>query len=155
MFDYIDIINFFAIKIVAKDFNEIVHEKELLNELRRLTLTPSSGMNYELDRIIHFSKERPVKAQALLAYRHKELVAWAILSEEPSNYFYNNGGFNPEDGVLFEVYVQPSHRREGIGSQLINKAKNLVGDKKLCVCPWDGNSHCFFSKFTHFNYKTI
>jgi GNAT superfamily N-acetyltransferase len=148
--------NFFTLDIVANDFNEIVKDRDLMKRLRDLTLNPYSGLNNELNMIERVTKEgTPVLCKALMAYRSGELVGWALYSEEPSDFYFTRGWYRPADGVLFQVYVRPENRRTGIAAKLLNTAKRLADPKRLCVCPWDNNSHAFYDKFNHMEYKQI
>lgn len=148
------ILSYFKFKIELKSFNDIVLDKELLSNLRNLTISSYSGMNYEMNNILRTVQVRPVKAHALLAYESNELVGWALLSEEPSDYsfFTRHEGFSPNrDGIMFQVYIHPEHRRKGIGTKLLSKAKRLAALKTLSVCPWDTNSIGFFNNFNNLN----
>jgi GNAT superfamily N-acetyltransferase len=143
------------LKIRTEDFNLVAKKPVLLNKLRKLTLHGRSGMNHELDHLIDDAKIRNVNAKVLLAYYKRELIGWALLSREKSDFNFPRSyyGFNPVDGVLFEVFVDHLHRRKGIGSALMKKARQKAGPLKLCVVPWDYQSERFYMNFKH--YKNI
>ncbi len=138
--------SWFRVEIEATDYNAIHRDTHLLSTLRNLTLGYYSGMNYELTAFEQLIKERPVDCNILLARRYDKIVAWAIVSNESSeySYFMDIRGFSAKDCSLFEVYVDPLFRRCGIGKKLFETAKNLANGKKLCVCPHDNESQKFF-----------
>ena len=45
--------------------------------------------------------------------------------------------YKPTDGILFEVYIHPNHRRQGIASELLKIARRKAGPSRLCVAPWE------------------
>lgn len=141
----------------VSDFNLVAQRPGLIKKLRRLTLHSNSGMNHELDNLLRAVKTRRVEAKVLLAYKTSSLVGWAILSKEDSSFFFPNthDPFSATDGVLFEVYVDPKYRRQGIGTKLMEKAKKKSGLNRICLCPWDSNSRGFFKNFKKYNPKEL
>ncbi len=149
--------NFLTLTIRVKDYNLVRRQPELVKELRKLTLYPQSGMNHCLDNLERRAAERMVDCKILLAYRSQELVAWALLSKEATNYsFINSGdGYYPSQGTLFQVYVNPAHRRQGIASELLKVARRKAGASRLCVCPWDTASEGFYQNYSKFHFKRL
>lgn len=144
------------INIYVKNFNDVVMQPELLKKLRRLTLNHFSGMNYELNNFEKISKVREVKCKILMAYINNELAGWALLSREPSSYYFSSlSGYDPTYGILFQVYVSFPHRRQGVGSELLKVARRKAGPYKLCICPHDTISNLFFDKFKNYHYKKL
>lgn len=93
----------------------------------------------------------------LLAYRFRTLVGWGIVSKETTNFKFSRSleGFNSTDGKLFQVFVDPAYRRQGIATELFKKAQQIAGSETLCVCPWDDRSEGFYSKFPDVNTKWL
>lgn len=148
--------NFFNLTIRVQDFNNLATKPDFIKKLRKLTLQPYSGMNSELNHLEHNAKWRKVDCKILTAYLKNELIGWALLSKEPSGfYFPQTNGFHPEDGSLFEIFIHPDHRRKGIASEIIKVARRKAGTSKLCVAPWDTNSKAFFNKFENFKIKKL
>jgi GNAT superfamily N-acetyltransferase len=146
--------NLFSLKIRTEDFNEVAAKPELLNRLRSLTLHPASGLNHEMNHLLKSAKERAVNAKVLLAYRKRELVGWALLSREQTDFTFKRSwtGFMPEQGVLLQVFVNPDYRRQGIGSALVKAARKKAGSMQLCICPWDYQSDKFYENFDHYKH---
>jgi GNAT superfamily N-acetyltransferase len=149
--------NMLTLTIRTTDFNVVAQQPELLAQLRKLTLDAFSGLNHEMDRMLEDVKTRPVKCQVLLAYRFSTLVGWAILSKETTNYRFmrSDTGFNSENGMMFQVYVDPAYRRQGIATEIYKKAQQLAKDELLHVCPWDNRSTEFYTKFENVNTKWL
>lgn len=144
--------------IRVKDFNIVAKQPELLAKLRSLTLHKYSGMNYELNKFMNIIQTRPVDCKVILAYVKEELIAWSMLSREQSEFAFpssNGAGFNAGKGVLFEVYVTPTHRRKGIASMMMKIARRKVNGTKLCIVPWDEASNRFYGKFSNFNVEIL
>lgn len=141
--------NLLTLTIRTMDFNLVAQQPELLAKLRKLTLDPSSGMNHELDRMLEDVKTRSVNCTVILAYRFSTLVGWGLLSKENTTYHFSRApnGFNAENGVMFQVFVDPEYRRQGIATELYKKAQNLAKEELIHVCPWDTRSHFFYEKF--------
>lgn len=135
----------------------MANQPELLKQLRKLTLHPYSGLNRELDNLLKLVAQRPVHAQVMLAYRQRKLVGWALLSKEDSAMRFAHTGehYRASDGMLFEVYIHPDHRRQGIASELMKVARRKTGASRLCVAPWDERSTGFYSKFMHYRAKWL
>jgi GNAT superfamily N-acetyltransferase len=144
------------VNIEIVDFNNIIENKILMSNLRKLTLCPGSGMNFELDHLTKIAKLRKVNARVITAYRDGNMVGWALLSRERSEFQFSQtyDKFIPEKhGVLFEVFVDPKARRTGVASALLKKARKHAGPHTLCVAPWDNGSFKFYEKFN--KYKQI
>jgi GNAT superfamily N-acetyltransferase len=139
------------------DFNEIIKNEEVMSKLRRLTLCSYSGMNQELDLFENLIETRSIQAKAITAHHDNVMVAWALLSQEKSNFYFSSGnGFIPErDGVLFEVFVHPLYRRKGIATSLMILAKEEVGPLPFCVAPHDNASYAFYDANESFKHKRI
>lgn len=149
--------NLLTLTIRTVDFNLAARQTDLLPKLRKLTLGPYSGLNHELDRMLEDVKERSVDCQLFLAYRFRTLVGWGLLSKETTDFRFSRSldGFKSEYGRMFQVFVDPSYRRQGIGSELFKKAKQLVGNEIICVCPWDERSVEFYNQFYNTDTKWL
>jgi len=64
-------------------------------------------------------------------------------------------GFQPGQGVLLQIYVDPKHRRTGIGSALVKEARKRAGAARLCICPWDYQSEKFYQNFEHYKHTKL
>lgn len=135
-------------------FRLVARKQALLTRLRELTLHHRSGLNHELTSLLDI-KDRNAKAKVITATMNKQIVAWAILSQEASTFRFptSNDVFNKEKSVLFEVYVDPSFRRQGIATKLFNTAKMHALDNKMHICPWDFSSERFYDKVGDGAYK--
>lgn len=142
--------------IRVQDFNVVATDPTLLRKLRGLTLHSRSGMNNELNYLEEQVRSRKVDCKILTAFWKMDLVGWALLSQEPSKFtFANSDGYSPDQGILFQVYVNPDFRRKGIGSALIKVAKRKIGKSRLCICPWDYRSESFYNNFNDFGSKAL
>lgn len=149
--------NLFTLTIRVQDFNIVREKPELVSQLRKLTLTPRSGMNYCLDGLEKIAKKRPVQCKILTAYRKQELVGWALLSKEETDFLFLNSctGFDSSQGTLFQVFIHPAHRRQGIATELLRVARRKASSSRLCVCPWDTGSESFYNGFLNFRFKKL
>lgn len=145
----------FSLKIKTEDFDNVAKKPELLKKLRGLTLHSRSGLNHELNHLTKSAETRSVNAKVILAYHNRELVGWALLSRESSDFSFkcSYDGYEPSKGTLFEVYVDPDYRRRGIGGALVKVARHKAGSMRLCICPWDYQSERFYQTFSH--YKNV
>lgn len=141
--------NWLTLTIRVLDFNLVALQPDLIAKLRELTAAPHSGLNFELTRMLKDVETRQVNCKILLAYRWRELVGWALLSKENTDYCFSSSvtGFKAEDGQMFQVFIHPDYRRQGIGSELYKKAVKLLEGDVICVCPWDQKSYNLFNKF--------
>jgi ribosomal protein S18 acetylase RimI-like enzyme len=149
--------NLLTLTVRTLDFNLIARQPVLLEKLRKLTLSPYSGLNCELDRMLQDVTLRPVECQVLLAYRFRTLVGWGILSKETTNFRFSHSknGFKAEEGKMFQVFVDPAYRRQGIATELFKEAQKMVGNETLCICPWDERSEGFYNQFPNVNTKRL
>lgn len=148
--------NWLTLTIRTLDFNLVAKQPDLVAKLRELTLAPHSGLNYELKRMLKDVETREVNCKVLLAYRFKELIGWAILSKENTDFFYNpKGGFKGDDGWMFQVFVNPNARRTGIGSKIYKTALKIVGNEVLHVSPWSNASDAFYAALPNINRKDL
>lgn len=138
---------FLPLNISVLSLSEIADNNDLISKIRDLTLNPYSGMNWELDNLLPQTKYRDVNCKAILCYFESQMIGWALLSQEPSDFgFYNSDGFDPKrDGALFEVYVRPDYRRFGVGTKLLEKAREIADGINLCICPHDYKSTAFYN----------
>ena len=145
------------LQIRVQEFSEVLKTPQFINKLRKLTLDHCSGMNHELNHLIKDSSYRPVECKIMHAYKKKTLVAWALLSKEATDYKFGYAakGFQPSQGVLFQVFVHPEYRRQGIGSELVKVARRKAGAARLCFCPWDRASDNFYERFNHYNHQKL
>ncbi len=153
----LNINNSLTLTVRVQDYNIVAQDPGFIQALRLLTLNPGSGMNYELDNFAQIRLERDVDCKILTAYHGNELVGWAILSGEKTDFCFPNAfnGFKSTDGLLFEVYVQPQHRRRGIAAELLKTANRLASEKQICVCPWDETSESFYNRHNGYNTKYL
>lgn len=134
------------VKIRTYNMNFVLAEAPLLATLRKLTLHSRSGLNHELNNFQEIIKIRPVNAKAIVAYLDEEAVAWALLSKEASTFYFRNGiEFNAGHGMLFEVYVALHHRRKGIASKILERARLIAGQQRICIAPHDSQSDSFYN----------
>lgn len=145
------------LSVKIEDYNVVSKKSLFMSKLRKLTLHSSSGMNHELNELEKIIKTRSVKCKIVTAYFDRKLVGWALLSREPSNFTFVNtySNYNPSQGVLFQVFVDPLFRRKGIGSALVEAGKKYIGSNCLCVCPWDNRSDKFYAKYENINHKIL
>lgn len=149
--------NWLTLTVRAQGINIVAKQPDLIAKLRKLTLAPYSGMNFELNWMLEEAQERFVDCYILLGYVSDELVSWALLSKEDSDFVFCNApnGFKGSDGWMFQVFVSPDYRRRGIGSELYKAAQKLAGDETLCVCPWDDRSSGFYDQFPDVNRRDL
>lgn len=150
--------------IRVQDFNVTVKNPELMAQLYKLTIYKNrivSGMTYELDNLTELSQERYVHAKVLLANRNDELVGWALLTREKSDFMNRfdpmcSDWYNPnEHGTLFEVFIKEEHRRTGVATELLKVARRKASPYALCFVPHDPASYSFYDKFKHYNHRII
>jgi hypothetical protein len=140
------------VKTKTLSLSKVFADPKLHKQLRKLTLDHWSGMNMELNYLERTNEIRPVDAKAILALVDDKIAGWALLSNEDGTncvYESSRGGFTSYrafQGSLFEIYIDRSHRKMGVGSTILKKAKRLTPNKKLVVVPWDGASHKFYAK---------
>ena len=149
--------NLLTLTIRTLDFNLVARQPELLAKLRKLTLNPYSGLNCELSRMLNDVEHRSVDCQVILAYRFRTLVGWAILSKENTDFHFSRShtGFRADDGKMFQVFVDPAHRRQGIASEIYKKAQQLTNGEVLHVCPWDDRSTNFYTRLSNVQTKWL
>jgi GNAT superfamily N-acetyltransferase len=149
--------NLLSLTVRVEDFNLVAQKPDLLKKLRSLTLHCNSGMNHELNQMLRIINTRPVQCKIIMAFSDRQMVGWALLSREKSDFCFTRSysGFDPKQGALFQVYVDPKHRRKGIASHLLKVARKRTGATPLCVCPHDYSSDSFYEKFDHFNYNRL
>lgn len=149
--------NLLTLTVRTMDFDLVAKQPELVRKLRKLTLDPYSGLNHELTQMLTAAETRSVQCKVILAYRFRKLVGWAILSKETTTYRFSRSptGFNAEHGVLFQVYVDPEYRRQGIASEIYKKAQALANRELIHVCPWDSRSHYFYENFPTVQTKSL
>lgn len=148
--------NSFPLTVRITDFNLVAKRASFIQQLRSLTLYSGSGMNHELNHLLVSAKTRMVNCKIISAHHHGEMVGWALLSKEATDYhFTRSNAFNPKQGVLFQVFVNPAFRRKGIGTALMKAAKRKAGTSKICVCPWDYVSEGFFNNFEHYRHQKL
>lgn len=146
-----------SLTIGARDFNLVARQPELLKQFRKLTLYPHSGLNQEIDHLLRKVEYRSVSATALTASQGSHMVGWGLMSREQSSFYFPTTGdyYYPSDGILFEIYVHPDYRRQGIGSELLRVARRKAFPSRLCVSPWDEQSRGFYNNFKHYGVKKL
>jgi GNAT superfamily N-acetyltransferase len=144
----------FTVRI--RDFNIIATKPLILEKLRKLTLHENSGMNYELNHLLRDVKSRTVNCSVLMGYSTGKIVAWALLSKEPSDWYFPSGeSFSPDKGTLLQIYVDPLHRRKGYASRIVKVAYKKTNKDKLCIIPWDNQSRIFYNTVSKFNIHSM
>lgn len=127
------------IKVVEMD--EIIRSNELLATVRRLSLGGYSGMNVALNAFIRDMLLRSIDAKAILMYNGEEAVGWALYSRDVAT---DHWRFNANDGsICFQVYVNPTYRRMGIGSRLMKAAISL--SKGAVIKVYESDAPAFFA----------
>lgn len=137
------------ISIIKKSISDCLADPILLKQLRNLTLSSPSGMNYELDKFEKmYSSGEKIRARVYLAYTsHVQpiLIGWALLSQVPTDFIVN---FTPSKNgkYLFYVYVHNTYRGLKVGTKLLNRVRLDTNYAKMIVCPWESTSRKFFKK---------
>jgi ribosomal protein S18 acetylase RimI-like enzyme len=148
--------NFLTLTVRVQDYNLVAGKPELLKKLRKLTLSPYSGMNYELNNFERIAKVRKVDCKIITVYKESKLVGWAMLSKEPSDFLFRYvDGHDPSNGVLFQVFIHKDYRKQGIATELLRIARRKANRRRLCVCPHDYISEKFYDKFKSYNAKYL
>lgn len=144
-----------SFKIVVKDLNDLINNDEFVLAIRRETLHSNSGMNKELTALQEKKKENGViDAKAIVAYDFNKIMGWALFSREDSTCCHSYK-FISNQGILFQVYVQPSLRKSGIARKLLETAHKMAGGKSLCVVPWSDEATDFFRKNKDLQLKSL
>jgi len=124
------------ISLEIHEMNKIIRDPFLMATCRRLSHGGGSGMNQALD---HYQTlDRSIDARGIFANLSDKYIGWALCTRETDIYYYK-----PVPGTAaFQIYVDPTYRRKGIGRMLLRKAKSLVPNEDLLVYGNDG--HYFF-----------
>lgn len=137
-----------TIKVI--DMNDALINPTILGYLKALTLHGESGMTMTLNRFQ--TLERRVEAKAIIAFVEDAPAGWLLYSKEPTDIIVT---FRPEMGVYVQVFVDYNHRRRGIGTALLSKARELAKEEALCVCKWSEEASAFFGRNEHKNVKDV
>jgi|SRR5579885_1978233 len=104
------------------EMDKILRDPNLLATCRRLSYGGSSGMNMALDYYQGLILSRSVDAKGIFGIYQKQFVGWALFTREDDRFY-----FRAEPGkACFQVFVDPQYRRNGVGSKLLQIAKELV-----------------------------
>lgn len=107
----------------------VLRDPKLLQTVRALTIHYRSGMNRSLDAFEEEMHGRSICAHAILGFVESEAVGWLLLANEADHIY-----FRPKnDQLVSHIFVKFQYRRQGIGSQLMDKAAQMAADKKLTV----------------------
>lgn len=149
--------NWLSLTVRVRDINLVAKRPKLVSELRKLTLSPTSGLSYDLTQMLREAGNREVKCKVLLAYRWTKLVGWAMLSREGTDFIFNKEGefYRGKQGPLFQVYVAPEYRRQGIASALYLKASRSLGKETIHITPWDEAGFALYATFPGVNRKYL
>jgi len=136
------------VKLKIIEMDEIVSTPSLLATARRLTLSPSSGMNNALDYYRELYKQRSVDALGIFAYHQQKAVGWALFTFEDDRF-----DFTAKDGhICSHIFVDPDYRRIGIGSKLMNKVAQMATPDTINVYAWSNRGFFYplMEQHTHF-----
>lgn len=134
-----------VLRVVPMD--QILNTPELLAVARKLTLKPGSGMNSALDIYTRISHFMTVDALGIFALYRGTYIGWCMLTAESDGV-----EFRAQGDLCTHVYVQTDYRRQGVGTQLMNKAIQLAGTNPIKVYGY--NNYPFFHYFLE-NYSNI
>lgn len=126
-------------KISVKEIPDVFNDITLLSRLKKLTFKNDSQLREE----ILYTKEKlnnglKVEGKVIIASIKNIIIGWGLLIEngDRSYSFRNN---------FFMLYVRKIFRRKGIGTALLNKAKE-VANSSFIIFPHDKKSNSFFYK---------
>lgn len=122
------------------EMDHILRTPDLLSKIRSLTLNSYSGMNKALNAFQEEMQFRSIRAKAITGYFFNDMICWALFAQDEKADIH---AFNGE-GICFQLYVLPTFRRRGFGTQLLSVATVLAGQEKLKV--YDDNSPEFFHR---------
>lgn len=110
-----------------------------LSRCRELTYPERSLMRLCIDGLREEASPRAQRSLALLAVDEEQrILGWTLLFE------------NRFGRVESYYFVDPDHRRRGIGRRLAEEVRRLRPRHKVLVRPHDGPSFAFFSNFPKF-----
>lgn len=125
------------------EFDNIIKDDIFISKLKNLTLGYGGGMMTQITRFQKMkANNQSINARAVVGYLGDKPIAWALFSKEET--MTTSTSFIPEDGFLVYIFTDFSYRRNGFGSKILTKCKELAGNEKLCICPWDKNAALFF-----------
>ena len=119
------------------EMDEVLKDDAFVARLRQLSLGGFSGMNVALNAFIAEKDNRHIDAKAIVAYmvdKHglgenlSNARGWALWTKDEST-----DRFRKKSGIIFQVYVESSYRRQGIASKLLKKAVALSGNEPTMV----------------------
>lgn len=89
--------------------------------------------------------EQSNEATIILAKDDGLIVGWAILYKAAkNNYLANNHNTKPHTWI--QIYVQRKYRRQGIGSEIIKRAKKINKNTNIRHADWSDEATAFFSR---------
>lgn len=128
-----------SIEVIEMD--RILADVNLENNCRRLSHGGNSGMNRALDlyRNIRQNEGRSVNAKGVFAKYARNYIGWALWTREADNY-----SFKPKPGVVaFQIYVESTYRRRGVGTMLFQAAQKLVEANEILHVYYVSNPNFF------------
>ena len=116
-------------KIIIRCYfrHQIFKRTKWVSRLKQLTVCPDSCFNDDL--------KNKRKGRYLLAWSEGQIIGWALLSRRS------------DDAYQIGVYVDPKHRRQGIGTKLVRRAKQIARryQKKIAGDHWNRSARQFFT----------
>lgn len=127
------------LSIRTYEMDDIIHQPELMEMARTLTIGPYSGINRALDYYTDLARIQHVNAIGIFAYYTDNPVGWILLTQESDSV-----AFRPQDDhVCAQIFVARDYRRHGIGTRLLQIASKRAQDKLVRV--YDLDNIDFFS----------
>jgi len=129
-------------KLKTIDMNDVMGNAKLLTSLQELTLNGVSGMQMTLERYQDIlDRGDEIRAIAIVAYAWSNPIAWGLLSWEPDEEVVD---FDSSLGVYFQIFVRHDYRRQGIGTEILARARKIVGKERLNVSCWSAGATAFY-----------
>jgi GNAT superfamily N-acetyltransferase len=126
-----------AITIRTRGVLEI--EGEELARCRELTHQDGRSLMRDcIDELRADRPERALRSVAILAADDEQILGWCLLFE------------NRFGRIESYYFVDPAHRRRGVGRRLAEEVRALRPRHKVLVRPYDGGSYAFFANFPKF-----
>ena len=123
-------------KFIIKDLLDFFKEERKT----LLSTTPKSNDDYMREGTKNCEKRKRGSYTTIVLYDKEELIGWVMFD------FYLSR--NTIDTIRTYIYVKPCFRRQGYGTELLNKAKREAKkiNRIIRVCPHDNRSKAFFRK---------